>query len=199
MTQPELFAECKGAPSYPPGPIVRAADVDQRTNCRFTLRRAWGPGPSILWCGANPSLANAERDDPTMRREIGFSYRWGFGSLVKVNLLPFITPNPAHLAARMRERRGRMLMHDNEQRLRDELDKVTVCVAAWGNLVPPDEVERILWAVRYDTADPKPVEWKCLGVTNSGAPKHTLARGKHRIPDDAKLIDWDFKFSDCKL
>ena len=30
----------------------------------------------------------------------------------------------------------------------------------------------------------------CLGTTLSGAPKHPLARGQHRIPDDQEPMQW---------
>jgi hypothetical protein len=35
-----------------------------------------------------------------------------------------------------------------------------------------------------------PPEWKCLGLTGGGAPVHPLARGRHRVPDDATLQSW---------
>jgi hypothetical protein len=30
----------------------------------------------------------------------------------------------------------------------------------------------------------------CLGATKDGHPKHPLARGRERVPDDAPLIPW---------
>lgn len=35
------------------------------------------------------------------------------------------------------------------------------------------------------------VKLDCLGTTGSGAPKHPLARGKHRIPADFAPVAWE--------
>jgi hypothetical protein len=55
-------------------------------------------------------------------------------------------------------------------------------LAAWGN----HGQEKAHWYVQRCRAEG--VQLRCLGLTNSGAPKHPLARGKHRIPDDFEPI-----------
>lgn len=211
-----LFGDIPQKLRGPSEPIVRAADV--RGNCRFSLTRAWGSGPCILWCGLNPSDADGTRDDPTMWREMGFSYRGGFGSLIKVNIYPFRSPHPRSL------RRWRETWDDTENPNdisdfyemhptsynawlynMDIIGRIITktpdmpCVAAWGNGVRETDLmtflERVMihYGADGDTGDPPidmPVKWKCLGTTKDGSPKHTLARGHHRIPDDAKLQDW---------
>jgi len=47
--------------------------------------------------GLNPSLADGEKDDPTIRREMGFAYDWGYGGILKLNLFGVITTNPKGL------------------------------------------------------------------------------------------------------
>lgn len=50
---------------------------------RYVLEREWAlHGKTLTWCMLNPSTADALDDDPTIRKCIGFSKRWGFGSLV---------------------------------------------------------------------------------------------------------------------
>jgi hypothetical protein len=53
--------------------------------------------PCIFWVLLNPSFADRDSDDPTMTRMIGFSYRSGFGSMIVMNLYPYITPQPTEM------------------------------------------------------------------------------------------------------
>lgn len=174
-----------GVRKMPAEPIVRTAEVDGPY--RWTLRRAWGAGPTILWCGLNPSTADGTKDDPTMLREIRFSYRWGFGSLVKVNVFPYRTSSQVELRKWLASGNVDILLA-NALRVADEIRKVDVCVAAWGNGVDP------IWLYEFEegiaAAGIFDVSWKCLGTTASGAPIHTLARGRSRVPDDAILKEW---------
>ncbi len=64
---------------------------------RYTLRRTWAPGPTLLFVGLNPSTADAEADDPTVRRLKGFADREGYGTLAIANLFTYRTPSPAAL------------------------------------------------------------------------------------------------------
>lgn len=65
---------------------------------RWWLERVWQPAaPRLLFIGLNPSRADGQRDDPTLRRLVGFGRRWGFGSLEVLNLFGRISPSPAVL------------------------------------------------------------------------------------------------------
>lgn len=195
-------------PGMPREPIVRSAEIEG--NYRWVLRRAWGAGPAILWCGLNPSTADGQRDDPTMLREIGFSYRWGFGSLVKVNIYPFITSDPG-LMLRWRESvqqgntdHGCVWPYDetplaawlhNMKRVHEEIIKADRFVAAWGNGALPDDLTEFMQGVSHKFDGKQdfiemPIQWECVGVNKNGSPKHTLARGKGRVPDTATLMPW---------
>lgn len=195
MTQLSLLPDdTKPPPRRPVEPIVREALIEG--NYRWWLKRAWGPGPAIAWVGLNPSTADGKRDDPTMSREIGFSFRWGFGSLVKLNLYPFIAANPAA----MREWRSGWMTNPglhgdareawigNMHRAGDEIGRCQTVIAAWGEGAEDDHRDAFMEIVTDLVG--RPIEWQCLARTASGAPRHTLARGTHRIPDDATPSLW---------
>lgn len=169
-------------PTFPPGPIVRGAEA--APGHRFVLRRAWGPGPEVLWHGFNPSYADTNRDDPTVLRMIGFSYRWGFGSMALTNWYSYVTPDPVRLRAWLKRR---PFQKDNHEHIRREAARHEICVAAWGNLAPPDEVDDLMASVFFEQPPPA---WRCIGRTLSGAPTHPLARGRYRVPDSGVLQPW---------
>ena len=55
------------------------------------------PFKVLLFVGLNPSLADAGRDDPTLRRLLGFARDWGYHQLVVLNLFGRISPSPTAL------------------------------------------------------------------------------------------------------
>src|ERR1700681_3527465 len=134
----------------PPPPIARTAQIEGPY--RWSMSRAWGSGPTILWVCFNASNADGKRDDPTTLRMMGWSYRWGFGSMVVMNVYPFIASKPADLHAWRRtfdhkryeelgmppwkngNDRGSWAAFHHNQRLISDLLTATpdmTCVAAW--------------------------------------------------------------------
>jgi hypothetical protein len=139
-------------------------------------------GRRILFIGVQPSTADETDNDPTILREIGFSQRWGYSWLDKVNLFDLCSPNPetlysaAHLA----------VMAVNDDYIRHAAARADFVMCVWGNhgahLARGARVKRML----RDAG----IKLHIFGTTKEGYPKHTLARGKHRIPDDARPIEW---------
>ena len=64
---------------------------------RYRLERKLGPGKTCLFIMLNPSTADAEIDDNTIRRCIGFTKAFGFGHLLVGNLFAFRATKPADL------------------------------------------------------------------------------------------------------
>jgi len=65
---------------------------------RYVLWRRWDEDrPLVMMIGLNPSTADASRDDPTIRRCIGFARDWGAGGLVMTNLFAFRATDPSDL------------------------------------------------------------------------------------------------------
>lgn len=66
---------------------------------RYNLFRHWGerPGNRLLFVMLNPSTADAEEDDPTIRKCIGFAQRNGHDGIDVVNLYAYRATKPADL------------------------------------------------------------------------------------------------------
>lgn len=195
MTQTDLpLSAPEHRSRMPSEPIVRAADISDCGLYRWTAKRAWGAGPRILWCCFNPSRADAYRDDPTMLRMMGFSYRWGFGSMVVVNVFPYITAHPIELRRWQKNRNVQQWMAKNFGVVTREIDASDKLVAAWGNVAQRD-INDFLWAISSTITGNgegsiRFYDWQCIGWTKDGSPTHPLARGKHRVQDDAVLQPW---------
>jgi hypothetical protein len=57
---------------------------------RYRLWRSWDGGERrCVFVGLNPSTADESRDDPTIRKCIGFAHRWGFDAVEVVNLFAY--------------------------------------------------------------------------------------------------------------
>ena len=68
---------------------------------RYWLERRWlharYNAPQVVWCMLNPSTADAETDDPTVRRCVGFTHAWGYSRMTVVNLYAYRATNPREL------------------------------------------------------------------------------------------------------
>ena len=130
---------------------------------RYELSRQLAPvvGRVVLFVGLNPSLATMWRDDPTIRRCVGFARRWGFDRCVVMNAFGWITTDPKGLTqAEDPEGPG------NEPMLRKRLLEAEMVVAAWGafKLLPIRLANLVL-------SNPNT---HCLKRTKGGYPGHPL-------------------------
>ena len=135
---------------------------------RYDLTRAWSPANrKITWVMLNPSTADAEQDDPTIRRCIGFSQMWGYGGMTIVNLYAYRTTDPKELLS-VENPAG----PENHETILRRLSESELVVAAWGAfarkiaLEGRPNVESLCH--RLD------VPLRCLGTTKTGAPRHPL-------------------------
>ena len=110
----------------------RGAVFDEDKMYRYQLSRRWAsdqyPSDRIVFVMLNPSTANAFLDDPTTRHCIAFAKKWGFSSLVVVNLFAFRTPKPEMLK-RAIDPVG--FLNDNYIFRAVKTAKITI--AAWGS------------------------------------------------------------------
>lgn len=125
----------------------------------------------------NPSTADAERDDPTIRRCIGFARSWGFGGLLIANLWTLRATDPRELArADVPARNHR----ESAVALRELAERSALVVEAWG---AHHTAARRELAVRrlLEGRAPRAV----LGRTRDGSPAHPLYLRGTTLPVDA--------------
>lgn len=112
----------------------------------------------------NPSTADADADDPTIRRCINFARRDGFGALTVVNLFALRATNPKEIETAAAPTGGTK----NDEILKEVISKSERTVCAWGGNVLARE--RAAWFFkRFSQYD-----LYCLGLTIYGAPRHPL-------------------------
>lgn len=79
--------------------MIRDARFSHCGAFRYTLSRVWDRAlPPLLFVMLNPSTADAQTDDPTIRRCIGFARRLGFGAAHVVNVFAYRATDPRELA-----------------------------------------------------------------------------------------------------
>lgn len=167
-----LLLPLEGPPSAPQ-PVHRSAVISPCGMYRYLLRRAWDEScPTALFVMLNPSTADAEVDDPTIRRCMGFARSWGMGSIEVVNLFALRATDPGALWDHTRNCVGEA---DNRDAIRDAVERIaerpsSVIVAAWGAHATVDHtiVHDFLREV------PHGVPVMCLGRSRAGGPKHPL-------------------------
>src|SRR5438128_12388833 len=74
---------------------MKNAHISADGKYRYFLSRILGCGPITTFIMLNPSTADAEVDDATIRKCLGFCQRWGCGTLQVINLFAIRTPHPA--------------------------------------------------------------------------------------------------------
>lgn len=149
--------------------VQRHASLSACGKYRFELGRAWDSElPRLVFVMLNPSTADAEQDDPTIRKCIGFARRLGFGSISVANLFAYRATKPAALKA------AGYPLHAYEDYYISKLsaggDSDSSVVCAWGsNATGLARVAEVLALIRK--AGRKPL---ALRVNGDGTPAHPL-------------------------
>jgi hypothetical protein len=141
---------------------------------RYRLWRRWDTGPVLLVVGLNPSTADETRNDPTIRRCIGYAHRWGFGALEMLNLFSFRATEPRDLVRAedpIGPETGRVIA---ESCGRVGASSDGAVLAAWGAHARHPKLADWTTVARTRLEDLLPEGVACLGFTNEGEPRHPL-------------------------
>lgn len=140
---------------------------------RYRLDRAVSvSGPVYAFFGVNPSTADANTDDATVRKWHGFVTTWGGRKFVVGNVFAYRATDVRTLAA-VDDPFG----DDIGEHTTDIITEADILVPCWGNTskVPPRL--RFAFDVLLESllCSGKPV--RHFGLTKSGDPKHPLMLG----------------------
>lgn len=131
---------------------VRDADLSPCGRYRFRLTRRepqqdWPLLPlatrkhrTVAWVMCNPSTADADVDDASVRKVWGFSQRWGYRSVIVVNTNPERCTDPREQSDYVKESAA----DTNDDVLRCVPVFADRIVVAWGRCALPRHVERTL-------------------------------------------------------
>lgn len=135
---------------------------------RYNLHR-WvshdGRRGRVLFVMLNPSTADAEANDPTIRKCIGFARSWGFSEVEVVNLFAFRATDPDEL-----KRTVSPVGPENDVSTEEAVNRAEMIVVAWGGKVPKHH----RWRVEHVCEYLFDADVKCLGYTKHGDPRHPL-------------------------
>lgn len=181
-------------PVIPAGEYIeRGAIISQCGSYRYRLWREWrgfgrddtwdwlgdedcvdgsgarlGEPKSALFVMLNPSTADGDKDDPTIRRCVRFAQVWGYDRMEVVNLFAWRATDPQAMLALTA--RGDPVGLDNKHHITEAVWRAGIVVCAWGahgRHIDQDEMA-LGW---IESAGGVP---HALKLTKNGCPSHPL-------------------------
>lgn len=161
--------------------MMRSAYISKCGLYRYSLTRIWAcTGNLLVFVMLNPSTADAETDDPTIRRCINFAKRDGYAGIKVINLNPYRSTDPSAL---FYHRISTEAMDENyletHMVMGSNLIWNSPIVFAWGaheygQIFGQDYIDHahcVRGQMGFKRED-RP--FYCLGRTAKGAPRHPL-------------------------
>jgi hypothetical protein len=154
------------------GSVQSYATVSADEQFRYTLGRVWEPRrPRLVFVMLNPSTADADQDDPTIRRCRGFADSLDHGGIHVVNLYAFRATKPELLRSV-----ADPIGPENDDHIRNAFALARreggMVIAAWGSDPGPDRLRAAFVAALAHAAE---VELQALRISIvTGQPYHPL-------------------------
>lgn len=115
--------------------VIKGARISPNGKYRYSLWRYWDvQKPVVVWIMLNPSTADADIDDPTIRKCSKFARTWGYGGIIVVNLFVLRATDPRILKTLSPEELtdGHNADFFLESTIVDHASRGALIVAAWG-------------------------------------------------------------------
>lgn len=143
---------------------ISRASFSRCRKFRYTLTRQWDESKQLACLvGLNPSTADKDSNDPTIRRCISFTQQWGFGGFIIVNLFGFKSPHPGVL-----KKAQDPIGPQNNIAINRTVDSTARVILMWGN--HGSFRDRDLEVLQLLSGR----SLYCAGMTKTGAPRHLL-------------------------
>lgn len=142
---------------------------------RYTLRRvlrAVDEPRVVTWILLNPSTADEDLDDPTIRRCIAFSRAWHFDELTIVNAYAWRSTDPKGLRSPECVAAGGPVGEGNDAAIADAIDRSILVVCGWGKHLQP--ARRASLALLLDKQGLAADQLTALQRNGDGSPAHPL-------------------------
>lgn len=158
--------------------VSRSAEISPCANYRYLLTRTqlFGHG-ACVFVMLNPSTADGMRDDPTIRRCLGFVSDWGYHQLRVVNLFAWRATHPRDML-----RQVDPVGPDGDGWILRATEDADMIVCAWGaqSAAPvrrrADQVRQLL------VGNGRALHH--LGLSFEGQPRHPLFLERSRKPQE---------------
>lgn len=155
--------------------MIKGATISECGKYRYKLWRAEKKHPDriCMFIMLNPSTADGDMDDPTIRRCMAFASSWGYDAILVGNVLPYRATDPGDLFIAMNSGVESNYLK-NLDYIMEMIDMAKIVVCAWGNgvndLFPtsPNSFFELVAVGEYQS------KMRYLDLTINGIPKHPL-------------------------
>jgi hypothetical protein len=155
--------------------MKRDAIFSNSRKYRYSLLREWDSSlPRVLYVMLNPSIADDEADDQTIKRCIYFAKKFGFGSLEVVNLYALISTDPSAIRTES-EPEGK----ENDSHILEAAKRSSKIIVAWGEKGFYNQRHNKVTRMLYDNG----YNLYCLKLTKE---RH-YPRHPSRLPNSCEL------------
>jgi len=141
--------------------MIKSAEFSKCGKFRYQLTRQWSDQPLAMCIGLNPSTANAENDDPTIRILIATLTSLKFGGFKMMNLYAIIESKSKNLMSHPDK------LGLNDQWLEATAYSVQQIIFCWGSFKGIDhQVKHVeqMFPSAY-----------CFGKNKDGSPMHRMS------------------------